>query len=125
VREEIAMKVLLVNGSPNKNGCTYTALTEAAKTLKAAGTCAGAAIDPCMAELVIPGLFLRVLQHIIGLIDLFHLFFGGLGIILIHIRMIFLGHLSIGFLDFSLRGAFLYAQHLIIIAFLAHVAPSS
>jgi multimeric flavodoxin WrbA len=27
------MKVLLVNGSPNKNGCTYTALEEVAKTL--------------------------------------------------------------------------------------------
>lgn len=29
------MKVLLVNGSPNKKGCTYTALTEVAKTLNA------------------------------------------------------------------------------------------
>ena len=28
------MKVLLVNGSPQKNGCTYTALEEIAKTLK-------------------------------------------------------------------------------------------
>lgn len=27
------MKVLLVNGSPHKEGCTYTALTEVAKTL--------------------------------------------------------------------------------------------
>ena len=27
------MKVLLVNGSPNKNGCTYTALSEIKKTL--------------------------------------------------------------------------------------------
>jgi len=27
------MKVLLVNGSPHKKGCTYTALTEVAKTL--------------------------------------------------------------------------------------------
>jgi multimeric flavodoxin WrbA len=28
------MKVLLVNGSPHKKGCTFTALTEVAKTLK-------------------------------------------------------------------------------------------
>lgn len=28
------MKVLLVNGSPHEKGCTYTALTEIAKTLK-------------------------------------------------------------------------------------------
>ena len=27
------MKVILVNGSPNEYGCTYTALSEAAKTL--------------------------------------------------------------------------------------------
>ena len=31
------MKVLLVNGSPHKNGCTYTALEEVAKTLKEEG----------------------------------------------------------------------------------------
>lgn len=31
------MKVLLVNGSPHKEGCTYTALTEAAKTLNKEG----------------------------------------------------------------------------------------
>lgn len=31
------MKVLLVNGSPNEHGCTYTALAECAKTLNEAG----------------------------------------------------------------------------------------
>ncbi len=31
------MKVLLVNGSPHKEGCTYTALAEAAKTLNKEG----------------------------------------------------------------------------------------
>jgi len=31
------MKVLLVNGSPNKEGCTYTALTEVAGALESAG----------------------------------------------------------------------------------------
>lgn len=31
------MKVLLVNGSPNERGCTYTALCEVAKTLKEDG----------------------------------------------------------------------------------------
>lgn len=31
------MKVLLVNGSPKKNGCTFTALEEAAKALNAEG----------------------------------------------------------------------------------------
>ena len=28
------MKVLLINGSPHEKGCTYTALTEVAKTLE-------------------------------------------------------------------------------------------
>ena len=31
------MKVLLINGSPNEKGCTYTALCEAADTLKSEG----------------------------------------------------------------------------------------
>lgn len=31
------MKVLLINGSPHKNGCTYTALSEVAKTLEEEG----------------------------------------------------------------------------------------
>ena len=31
------MKVILVNGSPNKNGCTYTALTYVEQTLNEAG----------------------------------------------------------------------------------------
>ena len=31
------MKVLLVNGGPHKNGCTYTALTEIEKELNKAG----------------------------------------------------------------------------------------
>jgi len=31
------MKVILVNGSPNEKGCTYTALEEVARTLNAEG----------------------------------------------------------------------------------------
>ncbi len=31
------MNVLLINGSPHKNGCTYTALTEIAGVLQEAG----------------------------------------------------------------------------------------
>ena len=31
------MKVILVNGSPNEHGCTYTALSECEKTLREAG----------------------------------------------------------------------------------------
>ena len=31
------MKVLLVNGSPHKEGCTYTALTEVEKSLNKEG----------------------------------------------------------------------------------------
>ena len=31
------MKVLLINGSPNEKGCTYTALSEVAKTLTEQG----------------------------------------------------------------------------------------
>ena len=31
------MKVLMINGSPNEKGCTYTALTIIAEELKAQG----------------------------------------------------------------------------------------
>ena len=31
------MKVLLINGSPNEHGCTYTALREVEKTLRVEG----------------------------------------------------------------------------------------
>ena len=31
------MKVLLMNGSPNEKGCTYTALSEVAKSLNSLG----------------------------------------------------------------------------------------
>lgn len=31
------MKVILINGSPNAKGCTYTALEEVSKTLKSEG----------------------------------------------------------------------------------------
>jgi multimeric flavodoxin WrbA len=34
---DMRMKVLLLNGSPHKEGCTYTALTEVAKTLNEEG----------------------------------------------------------------------------------------
>ncbi len=49
------MKVILVNGSPHKEGCTYTALCEVAKTLKEEGieteifNLAGCDILPCRA----------------------------------------------------------------------------
>ena len=31
------MKALLINGSPHERGCTYTALSELARTLEAEG----------------------------------------------------------------------------------------
>lgn len=48
------MKVLLLNGSPHKNGCTYTALEEIAKTLKEEGIDSeifqiGIEVSPCRA----------------------------------------------------------------------------
>ena len=48
------MKVLLFNGSPHKEGCTYTALSEVAKSLNNEGIetdifYPGLDIRPCMA----------------------------------------------------------------------------
>lgn len=46
------MKVLLVNGSPNKHGCTYTALNEVAKQLEKEGI--GSEIYHIGCEAIIP-----------------------------------------------------------------------
>ena len=37
IKENINIKVMLINGSPNAKGCTYTALEEVSKTLKSEG----------------------------------------------------------------------------------------
>ena len=96
------------------------ALAEAAKTAASAH----AAFKSRMAELIVLRLFLRILQDIIGFVDFLKLFFSRFGIIAVQVRMIFAGHLFIGLFDFSCRGIFVNPQHLIVIAFLAHVAPS-
>ena len=37
MKEECDVNVLLINGSPNEKGCTYTALKEVEKTLNECG----------------------------------------------------------------------------------------
>ena len=101
---------------------TTKATAEAAKTTGSAT--AHAILEGIMAELVIGCFFLRVFQDIIGLVDLFELFFSSFRVVTVQVGMIFAGHFFISLFDFGFRGTFTNAQHLIIIAFFAHVAPS-
>ena len=55
------------------------------------------------AELVIPGLLVRVGQHLVGLIDLLELLLGLL-VAGVHVRVVLPGQLFIGFFDLFLRG---------------------
>ena len=101
---------------------------EAAKTaevLEAATAAAAHAVEGIHAQLVVAGTFLRVFQHIVGFVDFLELRFGAFRVIRIEVRMIFAGQTLIGFLDSLVVGTPVDAQDLIIIAFLAHVAPSS
>ena len=106
----------------------HTAATEAAKatlaeTAKAAAT-THAAFKGRMTELVVLGFLLGVLEDIVGLVDFLEFLLGSLRVVAVEVRMIFAGHFLIGLLDLRCRRALLDAQHLIIIAFIAHVAPS-
>ena len=69
-----------------------------------------------MAEPVIGGLFLRVLQDVVGFVDLLELVLGCL-VSGIGVRMILLGELAESALEFPLVGPFADAQNLIEITF--------
>ena len=74
-------------------------------------------VYPRMAELVILGPFLLVGQHLIGLVDLFELSLGFF-VARIHVRVVLLGQLPVGFLQFIVRGGAGHPQDFIIASFL-------
>ena len=77
-----------------------------------------------MTELVIGRTLLRILQDFIGFIDFLELLLCSFRIVGVAIRMIFEGQFMEGLLYFLLRGIAVYTEHLVVIAFLAHFAPS-
>ena len=92
---------------------TSTGATKAARAVK--GSCT---------ELVVLRAFLRILQDIVGFIDLLELLLCLFRVVRIEVWMILAGQLLIGTLDLLFIRALVNAQHFIIIAFFAHVAPS-
>ena len=75
-----------------------------------------AGVNAREAELVVPGLFLRVGQHLVGLVDLLELLLGLL-VTGVHVRVVLSGQLFICFFDLVLAGALADAEDLIIISF--------
>ena len=82
----------------------------------AASARAVAGVYPGKAELVIPRLFLRIGQHLVGLVDLLELLLR-LFVAGVHVRMVLARQFFVGFFDLILRCTFADAQHLIIITF--------
>ena len=95
----------------------------AAKSLTTGAVCTaltGAFVKGCVTELVVQLTFLFIAQHLIR--------FGNflkkllcLGVVLIHVGVIFLCQLPVCLLDFRIRRRFIHAQNLIIVSFLCHV----
>ena len=96
---------------------TYYRLRDARAEARAAGapSAAHAALEGLMAEPVIGRLLLRVLQHVIGFADFLELGFGRL-VARIRIRVILLGELARGGLEFLLVGRFADAQNFVKVA---------
>src|SRR5699024_7322000 len=90
------------------------------KSAKAAGSSARAALEGCMAELIILTPFFRVTEDAIrfgGFLKFcFCLFVAG-----IHIRMIFLCKLSVCFFQCGIIGSAVYAKDLVVISFFCHI----
>ena len=78
--------------------------------------CAIAGVDAGKTKLVVPRLFLRIGQHLVGLVDLLELLLGLL-VAGVHIRVVFAGQLFICFFDLVLRCALTDAKDFVIIAF--------
>ncbi len=82
-------------------------------------------IRPIKAKLVVPGTFVRVGQHLVGLVQLLEASLCFL-IVGMQVGMAFLRLFAIGTLDFVIRRVLLYAQHFIVIALVRHVcSPQS
>ena len=91
----------------------------------APGAAAEVGVYPRVAELVVPGPLLLVGEDLVGLVDLLELLLGLL-VPGVQVRVVLLRQLPVCFFDLVLRGALLYAQHLVIIAFLRQVvSPAS
>ena len=110
----------------------------AAKAAEAAAETAEAPCASCtaartvkrrVAKLIVRRFLLRIGEDLIGLVDLLELLGSFLRIVTVQIGMVLARHLLERLLDVSIRSAFGEAEHLIVIAFLAHnkhlTAPSA
>ena len=99
---------------------SFARLTETFEQIHATGTATMS--KSIMTELVILSLFLRLLQHIIGLIDFLHMLLSIFLVVQIAVRVIFNRQFAIGFLYFIIRGSLFDTQDLIIIPLFAHLS---
>ncbi len=96
------------------------ATAKAPEAATASSVATHAVFKGSVAELVIGLLLLRILQDLVGLIDLLELLLGCLRVIAIEVRMILAGHFLVGLFYLRLARALLDAKDFIVIAFFAH-----
>ena len=86
------------------------------------GAAAKVGVHARVAKLVVPGLFILIGQHLVGLVDFFKLGFGLL-VARVQVGMVLFRQLAIGLFDLVFRGVFGNSHHLIIIPFISHIYP--
>ena len=107
---------------------TLTAETAKASLSEAAVARAAAARRLCegiVSKLVVLGSLVCIGEDVVGFIDFLEFFFRGFWIVFIQIRMVLACQPAICFLDLIVCGAFIDAQHVIVISAVCHSFLSS
>ena len=96
---------------------TKTAEVSRKSTAEAAGAGVIVGVHTGKAIGIIPGAFVRIGQHLIGLAHLFELFLGGF-VAGVPVRVVLHGQLPVGLFYIIGTGAFVYAKHLVVVTFI-------
>lgn len=102
-----------------------TAKASLSETAVARAAAAGRLRESIVSELVVLGSLIRIGEDVVGFIDFLEFFFRRFWIVFIQIRMVLACQPAICFLDLIVCGAFIDAQHVIVISAVCHSFLSS
>ena len=103
--------------APAEEGAEDVPQVDVAHVEAAEAAPAEVGIHPGVAKLVVLGPLVLVGQHLVGLVDLLELGLR-LGVARVHVRVVLLGQLAVGFFQLVVGRGFRHAQYLIVISFL-------
>lgn len=98
---------------------------ETAKAALSEAAAAGSLREGIVSELIILRSLVRIGENVVGFIDFLEFFFRGFWIVFIQIRMVLACQPAICFFDLIVCGAFIDAQHVIVISAVCHSFLSS